>query len=265
MKAIKKGDYPLGDLLDSSPCEDGRLKRSFLNYHQGIPDFDELLNGRRLTDLDLEFGICVYKHIVTFFGYHGDTINGKFPIARKSIIRIDSFHDQKLNIRKDSKVDGGILGAVGYLGAVGAIVAGTIDAITTGNKEVPKDQIVIGSLFEIVVKADDETEEKIILSCSNKHREPVEKFLNNIINPVTQEKKKACYIATVCYGDIDAPQVVRFREYRDEKLNKTAIGRLFIWFYYLVSPSISRFLHNKVRANHLVKTYVLDKIYQRLK
>lgn len=73
------------------------------------------------------------------------------------------------------------------------------------------------------------------------------------------ENEKNCYIATAIYGSYDAPQVVVLRGYRDNTLLETALGRMFVKFYYRVSPKIVTRLHGKTRINSIVKS-VLDKI-----
>ena len=50
--------------------------------------------------------------------------------------------------------------------------------------------------------------------------------------------KKACYIATTVYGDPDAWQVERLRQYKDNVLTNHSLGLIFIWFYYEVSPHL---------------------------
>lgn len=47
-----------------------------------------------------------------------------------------------------------------------------------------------------------------------------------------------CYIATAVYGSYDCPEVWTLRRYRDNTLAKTGLGRLFIRFYYAVSPKV---------------------------
>ena len=47
-----------------------------------------------------------------------------------------------------------------------------------------------------------------------------------------------CYIATCVYGSYDCPQVWTLRRYRDDTLGATWYGRLFIRFYYAVSPTL---------------------------
>lgn len=57
----------------------------------------------------------------------------------------------------------------------------------------------------------------------------------------------ACYIATAVYGSYEAYEVKILRMYRDEKLKKSKIGRIFIKTYYTISP-------------HLVKWFGKNKI-----
>lgn len=51
-------------------------------------------------------------------------------------------------------------------------------------------------------------------------------------------KKSGCYIATAVYGSYDCPQVWTLRRFRDDTLARSWYGRLFIIFYYAVSPHI---------------------------
>lgn len=47
-----------------------------------------------------------------------------------------------------------------------------------------------------------------------------------------------CYVATAVYGSYDCPEVWTLRRYRDDMLAKTWHGRLFIYLYYAISPTI---------------------------
>lgn len=46
-----------------------------------------------------------------------------------------------------------------------------------------------------------------------------------------------CYIATMTYGSYDAPEVLLFRRFRDQFLQKFGGGRAFIRWYYAHSPA----------------------------
>lgn len=51
-----------------------------------------------------------------------------------------------------------------------------------------------------------------------------------------EEVLDACNVATAAHGDLDAPEVVLLRRYRDQRLRPTRAGRLFIRLYYRVGP-----------------------------
>lgn len=57
--------------------------------------------------------------------------------------------------------------------------------------------------------------------------------------------KSGCYIATAVYGSYDCPQVWTLRRYRDYILNRIWLGRLFVYFYYLISPFLVKHFGQK--------------------
>lgn len=54
----------------------------------------------------------------------------------------------------------------------------------------------------------------------------------------TSSDSGGCYVATAVYGSYDCPEVWTLRRYRDNQLAKTWYGRLFIYTYYAISPTI---------------------------
>lgn len=58
------------------------------------------------------------------------------------------------------------------------------------------------------------------------------------------ETKKGCYIATCVYGSYDCPQVWVLRRFRDNVLQNSFFGRLFIKLYYRISPSVVSSIHS---------------------
>ena len=83
--------------------------------------------------------------------------------------------------------------------------------------------------------------------------------------PQKSTKSSGCYIATACYGSYDCVQVLTFRNYRDEYLSQTIVGRLFIKAYYALSPPIARWLKNKDSINIFVREKLLDQLHDFLK
>lgn len=56
--------------------------------------------------------------------------------------------------------------------------------------------------------------------------------------PAGANQKNGCYIATCVYGTYDCPQVWTLRRFRDDTLDETWHGRLFIKCYYAISPTL---------------------------
>lgn len=48
-----------------------------------------------------------------------------------------------------------------------------------------------------------------------------------------------CFVVTSLIDIIEPQVLINYRNFRDEKLKKTPVGRVFIWLYYLCGPSIS--------------------------
>jgi hypothetical protein len=72
-----------------------------------------------------------------------------------------------------------------------------------------------------------------------------------------------CYIATMVYGDYDAPEVKVLRKFRDNVLDKHGAGRLFIKVYYRYSPYfVERFRHSPL-VNSFIKG-ILDRVVRKL-
>lgn len=68
-----------------------------------------------------------------------------------------------------------------------------------------------------------------------------EKFTNKFGKYLSTEsnvQKGGCYIATCIYGSYDCPQVWTLRRFRDDTLDETWYGRVFITCYYKVSPTL---------------------------
>ena len=56
----------------------------------------------------------------------------------------------------------------------------------------------------------------------------------------SRNQQSGCYIATAVYGNYDCPEVWTLRRYRDNVLDNTWYGRLFISGYYAISPILVR-------------------------
>jgi hypothetical protein len=66
-------------------------------------------------------------------------------------------------------------------------------------------------------------------------------------------REKGCFIATACYGSVDAPEVEILRQFRDEHLKTNAAGRAFVRLYYFISPPVARYLATHEGAKRIVR------------
>lgn len=76
--------------------------------------------------------------------------------------------------------------------------------------------------------------------------------------------KSGCYIATVCYESEFAPEVLMLKKYRDNVLSKTSLGKIFIKWYYFISPSIAKKMQNHKYLNSIIRRNILDKIVDKI-
>ncbi|MEY2792055.1 MAG: hypothetical protein RJA76_47 [Bacteroidota bacterium] len=65
-----------------------------------------------------------------------------------------------------------------------------------------------------------------------------------------------CYIATMAYGDYEHPQVVILRNFRDETLAKSLLGRWFVKTYYHYSPILVEKLKDFHWINKSIRTFL---------
>lgn len=77
------------------------------------------------------------------------------------------------------------------------------------------------------------------------------------------ELAKGCYIATCVYGSYDCPQVWTLRRFRDYTLCATWYGRLFIKYYYAISPTLVKWFGGTTWFRQFWKSK-LDKIVSNL-
>lgn len=75
----------------------------------------------------------------------------------------------------------------------------------------------------------------------------------------TKKTSAGCFIATAIYGSYDSPEVLILRSFRDNFLNKSIFGRLFIKYYYFISPPISHWLKSQEKIKNFMK-FLFDKI-----
>jgi len=178
MQWINIDKEKLGPPLYVTPNYDDGNNRSCIDYCSGIPEIDNALaeKGKPFSAMNVEVGILVYEEILMFILVRGSKAMGHFSIGRDKVIQVKATHDQLINIRKDPGIDAGavISRVFGIFGAIAAIIGDII-------KDKKENKPVLGSTFEIIFDSTRNGQnEKIIVACTSKNREKVERVCNNI-------------------------------------------------------------------------------------
>lgn len=96
-------------------------------------------------------------------------------------------------------------------------------------------------------------ENKATINSINTQLDSVRRQIRSATSTSSNSGSSGCYIATMAYGDYNHPQVMELRKFRDEFLNKSALGRSFIRFYYKYSPGLVERLKDKPKTNNIIR------------
>ena len=97
------------------------------------------------------------------------------------------------------------------------------------------------------------------------YAEKVKKYNPEFKTPeVDTSSAGGCYVATAVYGSYDCPEVWTLRRFRDNTLDATWYGRLFIKTYYVISPILVKWF-GKTKWFKTMWRKPLDKMVQSLR
>lgn len=74
---------------------------------------------------------------------------------------------------------------------------------------------------------------------------------------ILRKKGGGCFIATAVYGSALADEVFILKEFRDNWLLNFPLGRIFVRFYYLISPPIASQIAKRNFLKNITKTIFL--------
>lgn len=80
-----------------------------------------------------------------------------------------------------------------------------------------------------------------------------------------ESKSKSCFIATACYGDYNSEEVLFLRKFRDNVLQKSFVGNIFVKIYYFVSPPIAKIIKKSSFLKTFIRNWLLSPIIHALK
>lgn len=134
------------------------------------------------------------------------------------------------------------------------------------NKTVSLSQLstIINSAFDVTTSMQTMDMDSQLKSKFNQNRAALSSIKSQIYSATNRpaytsprstssSSSSGCYIATMAYGDYDHPQVLKLRQFRDEVLDKSTFGKLFIKTYYHYSPKLVEKLKCHKKTNILIR------------
>lgn len=262
---MKEENY--GQLIADSGCLT-QYNESFplIHYIDGIREFDDQLGSKIFSETNFCHGMMFYENAVVFMIFNDEAVV-KFARPKINLIEVKVLKTTKIKIRNVNKISkslkSGVIGGAGIAGALLTTAIGSVsDKLTDKFKGITSKE-VDGTTFELIFKNEDESTSIVRVGCESQYNNQVALFLNKrlLTKPEDASSSSSCYIATVCYGNNMAPEVIKFREFRDVFLKNYSIGRQFIRLYYNNAESLSIKLSRRPLVNALIKNLVLNPIY----
>ena len=241
-------------------------------YKDGISEINSHFNPSDYIDKGYVCNFYATQFGLTFAFIkftNGDPVDLSYAhLERSKILNYEenSASDLKVVKKEESKHSRKNFGRKAFAGA-SVLISAVADQFVSVNTHQ-----VNGVEYKLYYQSKFGEKECLTFYASDEYKNDVTLFLNTYYKkdlpeeakkPIEEEKSN-CFIATACYRDMFSEEVIFFRRYRDNKLDKNVIGKLFIKTYYKISPSFYNLLFNNPILSKKVK-FVLDKIYLRLK
>ncbi|WP_230967027.1 CFI-box-CTERM domain-containing protein [Nostoc sp. NZL] len=75
----------------------------------------------------------------------------------------------------------------------------------------------------------------------------------------TNNSSDSCFVVTATYGTPYAPEVIKYRYFRDEYLTKNILGRKFISHYYRLDPIAASYIKKHLNVKKMM-TFILGNL-----
>lgn len=247
--------------------------QAVIYYESGIKEIDVEFEPEGYIKNGFVCDMCATENAITlfFFRFKGrseltDLISVHIYRDNISRLRVEKADDLIVVKKETKKHEAKAIGRRGFALAgniIGGITKGIISANTT---------IASGKKFILEYTDINDENQSLCLYSPNEYSDKAELFLNTFYKSELPEDAKqnesessnsSCYIATACYKDLYAKEVIFFRKYRDSVLNKYILGRYFVSIYYLISPIFYKSVFNSINTSKSIKK-MLDFLYNKL-
>ena len=237
-----------------------------IHYMSGIAEFDEHLGSVPFSETHFSHCSYIYENAIIFIMYKDKEII-KVALEKSTLISVDFHENSRIRIRSINKVSKALrTGSLGT-GIAGALLTSAIG--TVSDKLTDKIKGIVsketnGTIYDLIFE-NNEGRKLVKLCCEAEYTDKMNKFFGSAFSNTPIDTTSKCYIATVCYGDSMAPEVIKFKEFRDNFLRHNYWGRKIISFYYKHAEEVSNKLKNMPLVNKLIRVIFLNSIYKLLK
>jgi hypothetical protein len=243
----------LGTEIEAIPTfEWGRQLFSVVHYISGIDVFDSFFRGTKFHETAAIMQIVSCEKGFLFFVEYKQK-REFFAIYRNQVISYDIEKDTNIQVRSINKLAKILKG--------GPVIPNIIGSVLDISENI-RSRTVKGNLYKINVIDNIEIQHQIIFSSPDEKNMSylTDEFVEKHFTRNMPSKGGGCFIATECYNGYNSKEVQAFKYYRDHVLQYSAIGLLFIRFYYLISPEIARVISKKPLIKKILRK-ILNKLY----
>lgn len=107
-----------------------------------------------------------------------------------------------------------------------------------------ENQTILNMIYKPKIDKEVKERQKMGIKDHKKFENLNNKYAGNtskVVEEMNRSNDKRCYVATAIFGAYSS-ETILLRKWRDDKLRKTILGRLFIKLYYKISPLLLRIL-----------------------
>ncbi|MFH4968738.1 CFI-box-CTERM domain-containing protein [Gaetbulibacter sp. M240] len=241
-------------------------------YEEGIKEIGDIFGSEPYYKQGYITNLITQENSfnILFMKYKGEYCNdiGGLYISREDIIGFEVFDADNLEVIKDEEVKE----RMNYMWKKGGGVLGSVTGGLTSKLIKLKTESIKGNKFVLSFYDNQNKINNISLYVRSEYFQETYLFINTYFKNKLEEEaikgetgsNSSCFIATACYKDYYSKEVIFFRNYRDSRLSKSLIGRLFIFIYYNISPILYKPVFNSPKTSFVFKK-VLDKLHKILK
>ncbi len=198
-----------------------------------------------------------------------DWVTSKIDPANEKLAQAQQLLDDALIPDKFSEFIGESYQVTTYMASVEALTddfARYMYEVACPSKDTgtPEDyywkQQPVGKSINVLIMEINRAQEKLTAITAKLTKERGGISADNVIEKAVDDSIGFCFIATAAYGSESAEEINILREFRDEYLLESPLGRLLVGTYYRVSPPIASIIENNRLLRLIVREVLIDPV-----